>query len=120
MFDEKALIITFHKHFLKKSKTIGIYNTNVKWETTDNINNKEITIVEKNKFVEMNKKIAAGVTEGYKKIEYGVVSGYKKIEDGVVTGFNKIADNFADKFLTKDGESVEAAKKRVTEDLFDK
>ena len=68
----------------------------------------------KNKFVEVNEKIAETVTEGYKKIENGVVEGYKKIEDGVVNGFNKVSDKFIDQFFTKEGESVEDAKKRLS------
>ena len=36
----------------------------------------------KSKIVEVNEKIATGVTEGYKKIKNGVVEGYKKIEEG--------------------------------------
>ena len=70
----------------------------------------------KNKLVEENKKIEKAVTDGYKKIETGVVSGYKKIEDGVVTGFNKVADAFVDRFLTKDGETVEQAKARLAKE----
>lgn len=67
----------------------------------------------KSKLVEVNEKIAEGVVGGYKKIEEGVVDGYKKIEKGAVSGFNKIADKFVDSFLTKEGESVEEAKKRL-------
>ena len=48
-----------------------------------------------------------------KKIEQAVVGGYKKIENGVVGGFNKMTDKFVDNYLTKDGESVEEAKKRM-------
>lgn len=48
------------------------------------------------------------------KIAQEVVGGYKKIEEGVVGGFNKIADRFVDNFLTKDGESVEEAKARLS------
>lgn len=59
----------------------------------------------KSKIVDVNKKIASGVTTGYKKIEDGVVNGYKKIED-----------KFVDQFLTKDGETVEDAKKRLKEE----
>lgn len=66
------------------------------------------------KFVEVNEKIAEGVTKGYKKIEDGVVSGYKKIEDGVVEGFNKVSDKFVKKLFTKDGETVEEAKERLS------
>ncbi len=72
--------------------------------------------MEKSKFVEVNEKIAEGVTTGYKKIEDGVVGGYKKIEDGVVDGFNKVSDKFVEKFFTKDGETVEDAKKRLSGD----
>ena len=59
-------------------------------------------------------KIGEGVVEGYKKIEDGVVSGYKKIEDGVVEGFGKVSDKFVEKLFTKEGESVEDAKKRLS------
>lgn len=68
----------------------------------------------KNKFIEVNEKIAEGVTEGYKKIENGVVDGYKKIEDGVVEGFNKVSDKFVEKLFAKEGETVEDAKKRLS------
>ena len=47
------------------------------------------------------------------KIEKTVVSGYKKIENAVVSGYTKIEDKFVDEFLTKDGEGVEDAKKRL-------
>lgn len=56
------------------------------------------------------------LADGYKKLEDGVVEGYKKVEDGVVGGFNKIADGFVDKFLTKEGESVEDAKERLAKE----
>lgn len=65
------------------------------------------------KVVDGYKNIENGVVGGYKKIENGVVGGYKKIENGVVDGFNKISDKFVDNFLTKDGETVEEAKKRI-------
>lgn len=68
------------------------------------------------KFTETNKKIEEGVVSGYKKIEEGVVGGYKKIEEGVVTGFNKVSDKFVDKFLAKDGETVEDAKARMKDE----
>ena len=61
-------------------------------------------------FVEVNEKIA----EGYKKIEDGVVGGYKKIEKGAVDGFNKVNDKIIEKVFTKEGETVEDAKKRLS------
>ena len=69
----------------------------------------------KSKFIEANEKIAEAVTVGYKKIETGVVEGYRKIEDGVVEGYSKIEDKFIDRFLTRDGETVEEAKARLKE-----
>ena len=66
------------------------------------------------KIADMNEKIAQSVTEGYKKIEDGVVGGYKKMEEGVVDGFNKMSDKFVEKLFTKEGESVEDAKKRLS------
>ncbi|MBE6943177.1 MAG: hypothetical protein E7453_02795 [Ruminococcaceae bacterium] len=56
----------------------------------------------KSKIIKANKKIAEAVTTGYKKIEKGVVDGYSKIED-----------KFVDAYLTRDGETVEEAKKRL-------
>ena len=56
----------------------------------------------KSKLVKANEKIAEKV-----------VGGYRKIEDGVVGGFTKMSDSFVDQFLTKDGESVGDAKKRL-------
>ncbi len=65
------------------------------------------------KFVEANEKIAEGVVKGYKKIEDGVVGGYKKIETGVVEGFGKVTDKCVEVLFTKEGESVEDAKKII-------
>ena len=66
------------------------------------------------KILETNEKIAEKVVEGYKKIEDGVVEGYKKIECGVVDGFNKVSDKCVEVLFTKEGESVEDAKKRLS------
>ncbi len=60
------------------------------------------------------KKIENGVVDGYKKIESGVVDGYKKIESGVVDGFNKLTDKCVEVLFTKEGESVEEAKARLS------
>lgn len=68
------------------------------------------------KFIEANEKIAKSVTEGYKKIEDGVVESYKKLEEGIVEGFNKVSDKFVEKLFTKDGETVEEAKQRLSGD----
>lgn len=68
----------------------------------------------KSKLVAANKKVEEVVVGGYKKIEEGVVGGYKKIENSVTGGFNKMSDKFVDNYLTKDGESVEEAKERLS------
>ena len=65
-------------------------------------NFKEAKEMSDSKFVKVNEKIAKGVTSGFQKIEDGVVGAYKKVEDA-----------FVDKFLTREGESVEDAKKRM-------
>lgn len=57
----------------------------------------------KSKLVKTNEKIAEKV-----------IGTYQKIEDTVVGGYNKIEDAFVDRYLTKDGETVEEAKKRFT------
>ena len=66
------------------------------------------------KIADMVEKISETVTEGYQKIEDGVVGGYKKMETGVVDGFYKISDKFVDVLFTKESESVEEAKKRLS------
>lgn len=60
-------------------------------------------------------KIEGAVVGSYKKIEDTVVGSYKKVENTVVSGFTKVTDQFVDAFLTRDGESVEEAKERLTE-----
>ena len=59
----------------------------------------------KSKIVKVTDKIAKVVT-----------GGYQKIEDGAVGGFTKLADGFVDQFLTREGESVEDAKKRIAQE----
>ena len=56
----------------------------------------------KSKLVKTNEKVAEKVTETY-----------QKIEDTVVGGYTKIGDAFVDRYLTKEGESVEEAKARL-------
>lgn len=58
-------------------------------------------------------KIEQAVVDGYKKIEKGVVDGYKKMEEGIVDGFEKVSDKCIEVMFSKDGESVEEAKKRL-------
>lgn len=59
----------------------------------------------KSKLVKTNEKIAGKV-----------VGTYQKIEDTVVGGYAKIEDAFVDRYLTKDGETVEEAKKRLKQE----
>ena len=66
------------------------------------------------KIADMIEKMGETVTEGYQKIESGVVDGYKKVETGVVEGFGKVSDKFIEKLFTKEGETVEEARKRLS------
>ena len=47
------------------------------------------------------------------KIAEKVVGAYEKVEDVVVGGYTKIEDAFVDRYLTKDGETVQEAKERL-------
>lgn len=67
-----------------------------------NLIRREKTKMAKAKLIKANEKIADGVKMGYKKIEDGVVGGYKKIEDA-----------FVERYLTRDGETIEEAKERI-------
>lgn len=69
--------------------------------------------------IEGYKKIEKGVISGYKAIEHGVVEGYKKVEEGAVNGFNKVSDKFIEKLFTREGESVEEAKERLSHGTAD-
>lgn len=55
----------------------------------------------------------SNLVKANKKIEEKVVGAFEKIEDTVVGGYTKIEDAFVDRYLTKDGESVEEAKQRL-------
>ena len=59
----------------------------------------------KSKLVQMNKKI-----------EKGVVDGFVKIRDNVTGSYEKIENKFVDNYLTREGETIEDAKKRLKED----
>ena len=63
---------------------------------------------------ETYKAIEQGVVGTYQKIEFGVVSGYKKVERGAVSGFRKISDKFIQKFFSREGETVEETRKRLS------
>ncbi len=53
------------------------------------------------------------IVKATEKIGDAAVATYKKIEDAVVGGYTKIEDKFVDQYLTKDGETVKEAKKRL-------
>ena len=60
------------------------------------------------------KTIETGVVSTYEKIETGVVSGYKKVEQGAVNGFRKVSDFFIKKLFSREGETVEETRKRLS------
>lgn len=59
----------------------------------------------RSKLIATNEKIARAVTEGFSKVQQSVVEGYTKIED-----------KFVDAYLTKEGETVGEAKKRLRQE----
>lgn len=109
--------LTKRKHFKKKSKTNSRYDTVIKQRKGDSTMSKITETNDKfaEKVAEGYKKVENGVVEGYKKIENGVVKGYKKIENSVVDGFNKVSDKCVETFFAKEGETVDEAKKRLSE-----
>ena len=54
------------------------------------------------------------------KIEEKVVGTFKEIENTVVSGHTKIEDSFVYRYLTKEGETVEEAKKRLKQEQENK
>ena len=60
------------------------------------------------------KKVEDSVVGTYQKIEDGVVGGYQKIEDGAVSGFRKICDFFIKKLFSREGETVEETRNRLS------
>ena len=63
--------------------------------------------MERSKLIKANDKIAEKV-----------VGTFGKIEDTVVNGYIKIEDTFVGRYLTRDGETVEEAKKRLNQDRY--
>ena len=55
-----------------------------------------------------------GVVGTYQKIEDVVVTGYQKIEGGAVKGFRKVSDFFIKKLFSREGETVEETRKRLS------
>lgn len=47
------------------------------------------------------------------KIAEKVIKTYKKVEDTVVAGYTKIEDAFVDRYLARDGKTVQEAKERL-------
>lgn len=70
----------------------------------------------KSKLIKANQKIAEEVSSGFKTMSSGIVNGFNKISDGVVNAYTKIEDKFVDEYLTKDGETVADAKKRLKQE----
>ena len=70
------------------------------------------------KLREVNEEIAKDIINMYKTIEGSVVGGYKKIEKASVDTYNKVADHCIDHLFAKENETVEEAKKRLSEGGF--
>ena len=57
--------------------------------------------------------VVMDATNDVEKIAEKVTSAYKHIENTAVNSYTKIEDAFVDRYLTRDGETVEEAKKRL-------
>lgn len=68
------------------------------------------------KFVKANEEIAKKAIGTFGKIEEAVVDGYAKVENTVVGAYTKVEDAFVDRYLTRDGETVEDAKARLKQE----
>lgn len=116
---QRSMLVTFPGMEAAEILLLNIFTGTAVWIVVlllgINLMGGKYTNMAKSKIVKANEKIAEAVTGGYKKIEKGVVGGYKKIEQVVVGGYTKIEDKFVDAYLTKDGETVEEAKKRLKE-----
>ena len=53
------------------------------------------------------------IVKANEEIAKKVVGAFEKIEGAVVGGYTKIEDAFVDRYLTRDGETVEDAKARL-------
>lgn len=71
------------------------------------------TVMAKSKLVQANEKVAETVVKGYKTVENAIVNGYKTVENGVTGAYEKIEDKFIDRYLTREGETLEEAKARL-------
>lgn len=60
----------------------------------------------KSKIVKANEKIEEKVTTTFTKMEHTVMGGYTKIEDA-----------FVDRYLTKEGETIAEAKRRLKQSV---
>lgn len=67
-----------------------------------------------NSLTKTYKAIENGVTRGYFAIERGVTDGYKRMEKNITNGFELVCDLFIETFFSRDGESVEKTKQRLS------
>ncbi len=69
-------------------------------------------------FLEVNQtrsdKLEETVVDTYQKIEDTVVGSYQKVEDTFVGAYKKVEDHFVGKFFTRNGETVEEARERLS------
>ena len=60
------------------------------------------------------KAIEENVVDTYGKIEDAVTGSYRMVEQGAVSGFRKVSDFFVRKFFSRDGETVEETRERLS------
>lgn len=65
--------------------------------------------------IRINWKLTGKVLFGiFSALALGVVSGYKKVEACAVSGFQKVSDKFIEKFFSREGETVEETRERLS------
>lgn len=69
--------------------------------------------MEKSKFIKANEKIAEKVVNVYKAVEGAAIEGYGKVESAAVEGYEKVENAFVNRFLAREGETLEEAKARL-------
>ena len=115
---QKSMLVSFPGMETSEILLLNIFTGTAVWIVVlllgINLIGGKYTDMAKSKIVKANEKIAEKVTGGYKKIENGVVAGYKKLEKGVVDGFGKVTDACVKGLFSKEGETLEETKERLT------
>ena len=114
---QRSMLVTFPGMAAADIQLLNILTGTAVWITVLllglNLIGGKYTKMAKSKLTKAAEQLSETVSDGYRIIESGVVNGYKKIEQGVVAGYTKVEDRFVERYLVKDGETVQEAKERL-------